>query len=97
MDKEAITTKTLTIKSEPTKDNENEFDEFKKPINPATIKLETDKLPIEQNNDCDEKSNLKDIKIEKKIKIDIWKKRTVADVFDAALKRYYERKYSEVK
>lgn len=29
---------------------------------------------------------------EVKIKIDIWKKRTVGDVFDAALQRYYERK-----
>lgn len=27
-----------------------------------------------------------------KVKIDIWKKRTVGDVFDAALQRYYERK-----
>ncbi|XP_068626167.1 nuclear speckle splicing regulatory protein 1-like [Battus philenor] len=29
---------------------------------------------------------------EKKEKIDIWKKRTVGDVFEQALKRYYERK-----
>lgn len=29
---------------------------------------------------------------EVKIKIDIWKKRTVGDIFDAALQRYYERK-----
>lgn len=29
---------------------------------------------------------------EVKVKIDVWKKRTVGDVFDAALQRYYERK-----
>ncbi|CAH2238219.1 nuclear speckle splicing regulatory protein 1 isoform X1 [Pararge aegeria] len=29
-----------------------------------------------------------------KIKVDIWKKRTVAEVFEEALKRYYERKAS---
>ncbi|XP_023945550.1 nuclear speckle splicing regulatory protein 1 [Bicyclus anynana] len=31
---------------------------------------------------------------EPKIKVDIWKKRTVAEVFEQALKRYYERKAS---
>lgn len=29
---------------------------------------------------------------EVKIKIDIWKKRTIGDIFDSALQRYYERK-----
>lgn len=33
-----------------------------------------------------------DVVPEPKPKIDIWKKRTVGDVFDQALKRYYERK-----
>lgn len=32
------------------------------------------------------------VKLEPKPKIDIWKKRTVGEVFDAAVKRYYERK-----
>lgn len=33
-----------------------------------------------------------DIIVEDKPKIDIWKKRTVGEVFEQALKRYYERK-----
>lgn len=40
----------------------------------------------------DNKSNLNRGEIGKKLKIDIWKKRTVGAVFDAALQRYFERK-----
>ncbi|GLV36831.1 uncharacterized protein CBL_02334 [Carabus blaptoides fortunei] len=59
-----------------------------------------DAVKVEENKDDTEKKEDKvstdDKKDEpvvpKKPKIDIWKKRTVGDVFDEALKRYYERK-----
>lgn len=44
---------------------------------------------ISSNDEEKEKLALKPVKKEKK---DIWKKRTVGDVFDAALRKYYERK-----
>ncbi|XP_059050435.1 nuclear speckle splicing regulatory protein 1-like [Achroia grisella] len=64
---------------------------FKKPIKQKS----DDQIEVKAETKSLEKSNTSDISQEKnKPKIDIWKKRTVGEVFEQALKRYYERKAS---
>lgn len=63
------------------KENIKSEDNFKKPM---------DVCKIEKNTESE-----KEIK-EVRVKIDIWKKRTVGEVFEQALQRYYERKAARV-
>ncbi|XP_045777085.1 nuclear speckle splicing regulatory protein 1 [Maniola jurtina] len=49
-----------------------------------TDTITTEEVPTSKNKELEEP----------KVKVDIWKKRTVGEVFDQALKRYYERKAS---
>ncbi|XP_034833156.1 nuclear speckle splicing regulatory protein 1 [Maniola hyperantus] len=51
---------------------------------------ETDPITTTEEETTSENKELE----EPKVKVDIWKKRTVGEVFDQALKRYYERKAS---
>ncbi|XP_058461866.1 nuclear speckle splicing regulatory protein 1 [Malaya genurostris] len=74
----------------PTKKDHNET---KQPSN--GVEVDQSNIPNEsagiKSEVCNEtKTELK----ERKLKIDIWKKRTVGAVFDSALQRYYERKAS---
>lgn len=60
---------------------------FVKPAAPA------DKVvKVEQNADEKKPPQTDEISAPPKFKVDIWKKRTVGDVLDAAIQRYYERK-----
>lgn len=54
------------------------------------IKAENDTVKIEKGDDI--KVEVEKTEEKKTPKIDIWKKRTVGEVFDAALQRYFERK-----
>lgn len=55
--------------------------------------IESAKPDVKSNTEKDEKvKEEKQAIVEPKPKIDIWKKRTVGEVFAQALKRYYERK-----
>lgn len=86
---ETLSNENVVIKEEPS-ENEKPIDEaFKAPVIP-NVELKTEEK-IEKKSE-DEKE-VKDSP-PKKVKVDIWKKRTVGDAFDEALKRYYERKAS---
>ncbi|XP_072943982.1 nuclear speckle splicing regulatory protein 1 [Epargyreus clarus] len=71
--------------------SDEEDKDIKKPdvqktdVKSPTSKTEKDTIP-------DIEPVTENVVIETKVKIDIWKKRTVGEVFDQALKRYYERK-----
>ncbi|XP_063709327.1 nuclear speckle splicing regulatory protein 1 [Culicoides brevitarsis] len=60
-------------------------------MGPPKAEETTKKLPEEEKKPENGHKEEKEVK-PKKEKIDIWKKRTVGDAFDAALQRYYERK-----
>lgn len=66
-------------------------------VNNGTIKEEinndneTKNVTKEENQVKEMTEEIPEI-VEKKAKIDIWKKRTVGEIFDAALQRYFERK-----
>ncbi|KAK5638269.1 hypothetical protein RI129_012564 [Pyrocoelia pectoralis] len=66
--------------------------EQKSPV-PVESKVEAD---VEQSEEKEQQEGEVEGKVEttveEKVKIDIWKKRTVGDVFDNALCRYFERK-----
>ncbi|XP_044738784.1 nuclear speckle splicing regulatory protein 1 [Chrysoperla carnea] len=68
---------------------ESNSDKEEKPI-----KKSKNDPPLEFEPESKKKSSNDDVKppVIKKQKVDIWKKRTVGDVFDDALQRYYERK-----
>ncbi|XP_055529708.1 nuclear speckle splicing regulatory protein 1 [Wyeomyia smithii] len=64
------------------------------PKNGVDEKLEEDVKPTNGTDAAiidDVKTHKKEVK-KKESKVDIWKKRTIGAVFDAALQRYYERK-----
>ncbi|KAG5682191.1 hypothetical protein PVAND_011559 [Polypedilum vanderplanki] len=81
-------TKNKSIKKEPKSDEEMKPPSQSSSVNETIIKKES---PAKENVD-----NNIEIKTEpdkpKKEKIDIWKKRTVGEIFDQALQRYFERK-----
>ncbi|KAL4702954.1 hypothetical protein ACJJTC_008732 [Scirpophaga incertulas] len=68
--------------------NSKDSNETENKIEVKTVTIEIKPTIVENESDS------KDVKkvIEVKSKLDIWKKRTVGEVFDEALKRYYERK-----
>lgn len=72
---------------------EDEKDNFKAPV-PTTTDLKKPEEAVKSENKNDDKDE--DDVIEepppKKVKIDIWAKRTVGDAFDEAVQRYFERK-----
>lgn len=72
--------------TEETKPETSEATEFAKPADPTVLPAET--------NGKDEEAEEKPVEPPppKKEKVDIWKKRTVGEAFDAALQRYFERK-----
>lgn len=82
-----ILTENVAIKEE-VLENETKTDEaFKTPVIPSVeIKVE-EKVEKKSKDEKEVKESPP-----KKKKEDIWKKRTVGDAFDEALKRYYERK-----
>ncbi|KOB65650.1 Nuclear speckle splicing regulatory protein 1, partial [Operophtera brumata] len=75
-----------TEKEEASKENTSKTVDVTTPKRSVTPEIK----PVIEKDDKKSKNVLEDI--EEKPKIDIWKKRTVGDVFDQALKRYYERK-----
>jgi coiled-coil domain-containing protein 55 len=76
-------------------DSEDENDEGVKETDKAPIipesEIKQEKIP-EETKDVVLKEEEEEKPECKKPKIDIWKKRTVGEVFDAALQRYFERK-----
>jgi coiled-coil domain-containing protein 55 len=76
-------------------DSEDENDEGVKETDKAPIipesEIKQEKIP-EETKDVVPKEEEEEKPESKKPKIDIWKKRTVGEVFDAALQRYFERK-----
>lgn len=85
---EIVAIENVVIKQE-LSENEKTDETFKSTVIP-NVEIKTDEK-IEKKTE-DEKE-VKDSPPKKK-KVDIWKKRTVGDAFDEALKRYYERKAS---
>ncbi|KPJ16719.1 hypothetical protein RR48_10318 [Papilio machaon] len=75
-------------------DKSKKDDEEKPPNKKDTIKQDTSSeqevKPVKSDEKNEQVKNTLDVPVVKKI--DIWKKRTVGEVFEQALKRYYERK-----
>lgn len=97
-DKKAHLISNLDADSDFSIDSDSEDDEKLKQVEP--IKDETKPEPVEVSTETkpQEETEAKPEEIEAvpteppKPKIDIWKKRTVGEVFDQALERYYQRK-----
>lgn len=85
-------------------DSENEKTDKKKkelqeiePSETAQVKSENIISDVKENSSEEKKLKSEEIPMEEeekkpKVKIDIWKKRTVGEVFEQALQRYFERK-----
>lgn len=70
-------------------DNPTELEEKKESVNSEPPKDETNPIP---NMKPDNEMESEEEPEPEVVKIDIWAKRTVGNVFDEAVKRYYERK-----
>ncbi|KAB0791445.1 hypothetical protein PPYR_03245 [Photinus pyralis] len=65
-------------------------------VPPVEAATETSAEVVRTDENKTEAEEVEEVKVEakvrEKVKVDIWKKRTVGDVFDSALRRYFERK-----